>query len=172
MKRLPRKRRTREHIIADLSANHVELQALRCGYAVERITHDYGIDLALFTFTRKGEFEEGVILLQLKATDRLRLRPGQSAFAFRLERSDLVSWLAQPMPVILIVFDARRTVAYWLYVQRHFQQWKGFNLFAAGKTITVRLATENLLDSQAVRRFGRFRDRVLDQLSEVRHDED
>ena len=29
MIRLPRKRRTRTHIIADLSANHVELQALR-----------------------------------------------------------------------------------------------------------------------------------------------
>ena len=148
------------------------MQALRRGYAVERITHDYGIDLELFTFTRKGEFEEGVILLQLKATDRLRLRPGQSAFAFRLECADLVSWLAQPMPVILIVFDVRRSVAYWLYVQRHFQQWKGFNLFAAGKTVTVQMPTENVLNPLAVRRFARFRDRILDQMSEVRDDED
>jgi hypothetical protein len=172
MKRLPRKRRTREHVLADLSANHVELQALRCGYAVERIIHDYGIDLELFTFTRKGEFEEGVILLQLKATARLRLRPGQAALTFRIERADLVSWLAQPMPVILVVYDGRRSVAYWLYVQRHFQQREGFNLFAAGKTITVRIPKDNVLDPSAVRWFAKFRDRLLEQMTEVRHDKD
>jgi hypothetical protein len=41
----PRKRRTREHVIADLSVNHVERQALLCGFSVERIRVDYGIDL-------------------------------------------------------------------------------------------------------------------------------
>ena len=34
-----RKRRTREHVLADLSANHVEKQALLCGFAVERLRH-------------------------------------------------------------------------------------------------------------------------------------
>ncbi|MCI0381101.1 MAG: hypothetical protein L0215_26250 [Gemmataceae bacterium] len=46
----PRKRRTREHVLADLSVNHLEKYALRCGYAVERISNDYGLDLAIFTF--------------------------------------------------------------------------------------------------------------------------
>ena len=36
----PRKRRTREHVIADLSVNHVERQALLCGYAIERWFHE------------------------------------------------------------------------------------------------------------------------------------
>jgi hypothetical protein len=31
-----RKRRTREHVIADLSVNHVERLVLRCGWTVER----------------------------------------------------------------------------------------------------------------------------------------
>ena len=44
-----RKRRTRSHIIADFSANFVEKQALICGYSVERIIHDYGVDLLLYT---------------------------------------------------------------------------------------------------------------------------
>jgi hypothetical protein len=43
-----RKVRTREHIIADLAINHVERQVLLCGYSVERIEHDYGIDLVTF----------------------------------------------------------------------------------------------------------------------------
>src|SRR5438128_4340832 len=115
-----RKQRTRQHIIADLSVNHVERQALLCGFSVERLVHDYGIDLELFTFNRKGEIQEGKVLLQLKASDRLKLSSGESTFSFRLARSDLVLWLAQPMPVILIVYDARKDVAYWLYVQSHF----------------------------------------------------
>ena len=40
-----RKKRTREHIIADLSAHHVEGHILRCGCTAERIVHDYGMDL-------------------------------------------------------------------------------------------------------------------------------
>lgn len=44
----PRKKRTREHVLADLSANHVERVALSCGYAVDRVWNDYGLDLALF----------------------------------------------------------------------------------------------------------------------------
>src|SRR5438105_586468 len=37
----PRKRRTREHVIADLSVNHVERFVLRCGWTTERTRHDY-----------------------------------------------------------------------------------------------------------------------------------
>jgi hypothetical protein len=46
---LPRKKRTREHVLADLGANHVEKVALGRGYAVDRVWHDYGLDLALYT---------------------------------------------------------------------------------------------------------------------------
>jgi len=81
MAKLRRKRRTREHVIADLSVHHVEGHVLRCGWVVERMTHDYGIDLELFTFTRDGEQENDAILLQVKATDRLRLRRGATTFA-------------------------------------------------------------------------------------------
>jgi hypothetical protein len=38
-----RKRRTREHVIADLSVNHVERMVLRCGWTVERVRRDYGL---------------------------------------------------------------------------------------------------------------------------------
>jgi hypothetical protein len=42
-----RKRRTREHVLADLSANYVEKQALLCWFTVERVRLDYGIDLIM-----------------------------------------------------------------------------------------------------------------------------
>jgi hypothetical protein len=52
-----RKRRTRSHIIADLSANHIERHVLLCGHTVERVIHDYGVDLLLNTYTADGEME-------------------------------------------------------------------------------------------------------------------
>jgi hypothetical protein len=171
MKDLPRKRRTREHVIADLSVNHVERHALLCGFTVERKVHDYGIDLELCTFSKRGDAEEGWVLLQLKASDRLNLRPNQDAFPFRVERKDLVLWLAQPMPVILVVYDARRDAAYWLYVQSYFRRLKDFNVFAAGTKITVHVPTSNVINGQAMRKFARFRDRIMKQLKEVAHDE-
>jgi hypothetical protein len=172
MKKASRKRRTREHVIADLSVNHVERHALLCGFVIEQLAHDYGIDLELITFNKRGEIDEGEILLQLKASDRLKLRPQQGAFRFRVERRDLARWLAEPMPVILIVYDARKEKAYWLYVQSYFGRQKEFNLFAAGKTITVTIPTSHVVDTAAMRRFARFRDRVLAQMNEVVHDED
>jgi hypothetical protein len=172
MKKLPRKRRTREHVIADRSVNHVERHALFCGFTVERVTHDYGIDLELFTFDRRGKIEEGKVLLQVKASDHLAIRPNQAQFAIRIDRCDLVLWLAQPMPVMLIVYDARKDVAYWLYVQSYFRRLKDFNLFAAGQTVTVHIPVGNLVTTSAMRRFRRFRNRVLEQMRTVIHDED
>jgi hypothetical protein len=171
MKEPPRKRRTREHRIADLSINYVERQALLCGFLVERITHDYGIDLEMVTFNRKGEIEEGKVFLQVKASDRVRMVGNGASLAFRVERSDLVSWLAQPMPVVLVVYDARRDKACWLYVQSYFRTLKDFNLFAAGQSITVQIPARNALDVSAMRRFRRFRDRILEQFRSVIHDE-
>jgi hypothetical protein len=172
MKGLPHKRRTREHIIADLSVNHVERQILLCGFTCQRIVQDYGIDLEITPFSRKGDVEEGKVLVQLKASDRLRLRPGQATFSYRIDRSDLVHWLAQPMPVILAIYDARKNAAYWLYVQSYFRKRTDFNLFAAGKTITVQVETANVVAPAAVRKFARFLKRVLEQTREVVHDEE
>jgi hypothetical protein len=45
-----RKRRTREHVIADLRVNHVERLVLRCGWTVERTRYDYGLDLDMHTY--------------------------------------------------------------------------------------------------------------------------
>jgi len=45
MAHVNRKRRTREHIIADLGVNHVEKCILECGWTVQRFSPDYGLDL-------------------------------------------------------------------------------------------------------------------------------
>ena len=163
------KRRVRGHIIADLSVNHVERHALLCGFTVNRTMHDYGIDLDITTFNRHGEIEPGKILAQLKATDKFKVQ-GETV-ACRIERADLVYWLAEPLPVILILYDAINEVAYWLYVQSYFQKLENFNLFAAGKSMTVRVPTKNVLNTRAIQKFAEFRDRLRKQIGEVTHDE-
>jgi hypothetical protein len=122
-----RKRRTREHVIADLSANYVERHALLCGYSVERRVHDYGIDLTILTYDEEGNVEPGEVLIQLKATDRMKWVARGQMVACRVERADLRAWLREPWPVILVVYEAATDRAFWLYVQEHFQQRPRFN---------------------------------------------
>lgn len=166
------KRRTREHVIADLGICFVEWQALQCGYTVERIRHDYGVDLELKTYNVFGEREPGDVLIQVKATDDLAKREGKKSFAFRIERKDLVSWIRESAPVILVVFDASKKRAFWCYVQQYFQALDEFNIFAAGKTITVYVPWANRLNPKAMRRFARFRDRISAQMEGIYHEQD
>jgi hypothetical protein len=159
-------------VIADFSANHVERQCLLCGFSVERVRHDYGIDLILSTYNQDGEPENGNILLQLKVTDRLR-RVGQGqSVAYRLERADLQSWLHEPLPVILAVYDAPADRAYWLYVQAYFERHGDFDLKKAGATVTVRIPAARVLDPDAIRTCARYRDRILAQTRGIIHHEE
>jgi hypothetical protein len=169
---LPKKRRTRQHIIAELSANHVERYVLLQGFSVERVEHDYGIDLVLFTYDANGEIENGQIFIQLKATDTLRVLADQQNISFSLDRSDLELWLKEPMPCILVVYDAQADVAYWQYVQAYLENLADFDLTRTGHTVTIHVPKDNVVNQDAIRSFARYRDAILDQLQGViRHNE-
>ncbi len=166
-----RKRRTREHIIADLSVNHVERHALLAGYTVARKLDDYGIDLVLTTYNNQGEIEDGAVLFQLKATDSLRLTADGSSILFTVSSSDLEFWILQVPPLMLIIYDAQADVAYWLYIQAYFQRQPGFDLSQVGRTVTVRIPVNNIVNQNAMQSFARFQNRVFQQTQQVVHDE-
>lgn len=153
----PRKRRTREHVIADLSVNYVERFALKCGHAVERVMHDYGLDMLVFTYTAAGKAENGLIGLQLKATDSLQLRKDRRAVIVRVERAHLLSWLNEAFPVILIVYDAVRERAYWLYIQGELEGGRVFRMQRKGETISLHLPIRHVVNEAAMRQFVRFK---------------
>jgi len=165
----PRKRRTREHVIADLSVNHVERQALLARYAVQRIVRDYGIDLFIATYDASGQVENGEIRIQLKATDSPKWVRGHQHLAVRVRQADFRHWLMEPMPVILAVYDARNDAAYWLYVQGHFETERAAPLESAGATLTVRIPRANVVSPAAMRQFAAYRDRILTQIGGVSH---
>ena len=80
-------------MIADLGVNHVERQALLCGFSVERVQSDYGIDLVVFTYDQQGGAENGCLFLQVKATDRAQWIKQGTLLPFRVDRRDVTRWL-------------------------------------------------------------------------------
>lgn len=153
-----RKRRTRAHVIADLSVNHVERFILRCGWTAERTWYDYGLDLDMHTYNSRGEVENGSVLLQLKATDVLKRSAEGTVIPVRLEWRDVLFWANELDPVILVRYDAREDKAYWLYVQEYFRQVQ-WPVVRSGKasTVTVHIPAGSVLDEAAIQRFARFR---------------
>ena len=162
-----RKRRTRNHIIADLSANYVERHVLLCGYTVERVIHDYGIDMLLYTYTPEGEVENETIGIQLKATDHLLLSRDRQTIAYSVDRSDLEYWLGERYPVILIIYDAQDDVAYWVYVQDYARNVQAVPLELVGATMTVHLHRSQIVNSDAVRQFAIYKAQVSLQLQKL-----
>jgi hypothetical protein len=151
------KTRTRDHIVADLAVNYVERQVLLAGCTMQEITSDYGVDVVLFIFTPAGEPERGALFLQVKGTERtLRVSAGKE-ISFRVERNDLLYWRNEAFPVILIVYDATEDRAWWLHVQGYMHARPGLNLFAAGKTVTVRIPVAQEFTPLGVRQIAPLR---------------
>jgi hypothetical protein len=164
-----KKRRTREHVIADLSINHTERQALIAGFAVQRIVRDYGIDLFIATYDRFGEVENGEIRIQLKATDAPKWVRSGRALAVRVDQGDFRHWLLEPMPLILAVYDALNDTAYCLYVKAHFARGQAARFDKAGATMTVHVPQANVVTPDVMRGFAAYRDQILAQLGGLTH---
>lgn len=164
-----KKRRTREHVIADLSANHVERHTLLAGFTAERRVHDYGIDLTISTYDANGNVENAQIHVQLKATDHPKWVEQGRMIACRIERADLRAWLNEPMPVILVVYDVTVDVAYWLYVQEHFQRRPRFEPARGSVKVTIRIPRTNVVNVAAMRHFAHCRNHLLAQMKDLEH---
>jgi hypothetical protein len=160
-KNTDKKRRTREHIIADLAVNHVERFVLRCGFTMQRIVHDYGLDGSVITHNSREEVENGLIWFQLKATDHVQEVGAGTAIAVRVHRRDLVYWLGEQYPVILVLYDASRDRAYWAHVQEEFGGSKIFGLARSGESITCHVLVEHLIDEKAINEFRRLKIKAL-----------
>src|SRR6202034_3094667 len=98
--------------------------------------------------------DRGRVLFQLKATDKVTLRDQGRAVAVRLDMRDVRGWRAEPMPVILILYDAQEDRAYWLHLQPYFVKSRR----RQGATTTVYLPCDQVVNEVAVRRFAELRD--------------
>ena len=133
----PRKQRTRQHVLADLSIHHVEGFILRTGHSAHRLTPDYGYDLVMFTYDEQGYLEPGSVYLQLKSAEVLHSVADD--YVFDVDIRDYNLWMIEEMPVILILFDASRRRAFWLCVQSYFSDDMAREPKKGAKTVRVRV---------------------------------
>jgi hypothetical protein len=150
----PRKQRTRQHVIADLSVHHVEGFILEEGHTAQRLTSDYSYDLIMTTFSAEGYAEPGSVYFQLEAAESLHLV--RSAYVFDVDIRDYNLWIHEEMPVVLVLFDASRRKAYWLAVQQYFQDTtrqpkKGT------KTVRVRVPRRQAVNRRAIQRIRQLK---------------
>src|SRR6266849_2591030 len=92
-----------------------------CAVAGRWVRHDYGLDLIMRTYSANGQIQSGSVWFQLKATERIPRLRDQRTISIRVEWRDLLLWINEPMPVILILYDAALDRAYWLHVQEYFR---------------------------------------------------
>ncbi len=135
------KRRTREHVIADLSVNHAERAFLLAGHTSNRVFANYGYDMIISTFDDEGRLESGLIYVQMKASDVPDYSHGGDFLTTRVDERDDALWSREDYPVALIVYDAAKDIA--LYV--HYQ-----NLTRTTRR-SVRIPTTGRFDIAAVR---------------------
>jgi hypothetical protein len=155
------KQRTREHIIADLAFNHVEKHVPRCGYTMHRIVHDYGLDATIRTFSRTGVLETGAIWVQFKASDTVRRLKSSPDLSMRVQRRDVLSWLGELYPVILVLYDAARDRAHWLHVQAALGEGRLFAVAHEGATITLHVSRDQIITEAAVHKWRSLKNQVI-----------
>jgi Domain of unknown function (DUF4365) len=143
-----RKQRTRQHLIADQSVNHVDRFIIEEGHTAQQFDRDYGYDLLLSTYDEGGYLEPGSIYLQLKAAEALK-QVG-SGYVFDVDIRDYNLWTLERAPVILILFDASKRRAYWLHVQSFFREDMGRKPKKGAKTVRVRVPARQVVHCRAV----------------------
>jgi hypothetical protein len=158
----PRKQRTRQHIIADLSVNHVERIILEEGHSVESLGSDYGYDLVMRTHDSEGFIEAGSVLFQLKSSDNLAALGGM--YSFDIDIRDYNLWRAEVMPVVLILFDAIARRAYWLPIQRYFRENPLRRPRTGAKTIRVHVSQRQSVNRRAIRQMRTAKEEIVTSL--------
>jgi len=157
----PRKQRTRQHVIADLSIHHLEGFILQEGHTAQRLSSDYGFDLILWTFDEQGYAEPGSVYFQLKA--RETLNESGSDFVYDLDIRDYNLWAREMSPVILLLFDAVRGRAFWVPVQGYFRDHVGHRPKKGARTVRVRVPMRQVMNRRAIAKIRDLKWQVLHQ---------
>ena len=144
-----KKKRTRQHIIADLGFNFVERQVLKAGYVVHKVVFDYGFDGFISTFDADGFVENGEIYVQVKSTDSVNYADDNKSLVFDLSIRDLELWLFNTAPVLLLLYDARKETAHYLNLQEYFRKNRD-SLKNIHKFVRVHIPRDNQFSPQAV----------------------
>jgi hypothetical protein len=167
----PRKQRTRQHVIASQSANFIERFIIDAGHTAQRVEKDYGYDLLVSTFDEQGYLEPGLIYIQLKASDAPESTSSGVEYVFDLAIEDYNLWIEEPMPVLLVLFDAQKRRAFWLYMQRYFGPDPSRKPRKGAKTVRVFIPLQQRFGRRTVVLMRSWKRKILEQLQgRISHD--
>lgn len=145
-----RKQRTREHIIEDLGINHIERHVIYAGYTFYRYTTgDYGYDASFTTFNENGEIENLQMNIQLKSTDFIKQSADKAFFLFDVSKRDLELWRNASFPVLFILYDAQKEVAFYLDLKEYFKK-DGILFEKIHKFVRVKIPITQCWNAQAI----------------------
>ena len=164
---LPKKRRTRAHVIADHSLNRIQYYIINAGFTSEAIAKDYGCDLTVNTFDRQGLIEPGNIYIQLKASETLTRYADGFSYVFDLDIRDYNLWKEEPMPVFLILYEATSQRAFWLYFQQYIHRGNAPKPRANAKTLRIRIPQSNRVRTGFLRHARNRKADILGQLTGI-----
>jgi hypothetical protein len=160
----PRKRRTRQHVIADLSVHHVERFILEQGHTAHRLGSDYGYDLLMSTFDDRGYVEPGSVYFQFKAKETL---DGVGAHhAYDMDIRDYNLWTREKMPVIFVLYDATRRRAYWLTIQEYFRGDVARRPRGGARSVRIRIPRRQVVNGRAIAKMREIKWAALRQEQE------
>jgi hypothetical protein len=140
---LPRPQRTKDHINASKSHNYIEKFFIDKGHVVDRPGEDYGYDVVVTTFDIHGYAEGGEIRIQLKASDEFEYVIKGQFISYEISIKHYNLWMAETMPVFLILYDANQHRAFWIYFQGHFSDPEK-KPEPTAKSLRVRVPVANL----------------------------
>ncbi len=97
--------------------------------------------------------------MQLKAAGTLQESGGN--YAFDLDVRDYNLWMTEPFPVVLVLYDAGRRRAYWVYVQQYFEGDLSRRPRKKAKTVRVQVPRRQAFTRRAVARLRQYKQEVL-----------
>src|SRR5262249_41055020 len=168
---MPRKRRTRNHVIADQSMNHLERFIYFAGFTAERVVSGYGFDLTMNTFDVNGFVEPGRVIFQLKASDRWAKSSAGDALVISIDVADYNLWQQEPFPVFLILYDAPERKGYWLYVQQYFERNPARRPRPSAATVRLLVPKSNKVGARFITYTRQCNEAVLNQSRTLVHHE-
>jgi hypothetical protein len=118
----------------------------------------------LFTYDAHGYIESGLVYIQLKATDNIKESVDGNAWDFRMEIAHYNAWTSETLPVFLVLYDAQRQRAYFLYVQRYFEENASRRPRAGAQSVTVHIPKNQRFSRNTVRYMRNRKQAILNQM--------
>jgi hypothetical protein len=97
--------RTEEHEIAEVALTAIQAVIATAGFAVERVTNDYGEDLLVQT-SYEGQMDASRLWVQAKGTRSIgSYARSDGRYALSMDRSHLTRWARSADPVVIVLWD-------------------------------------------------------------------